>query len=65
MQRLNWNVFLTNLLKGSMLNKNSEYYYKNLTLNKIRDILITKSDMFIECFWHALRLARKEGEQNV
>ena len=62
MKRLNWDLFLTNLLKGSMLNKNSEYYYKSLTLNKIRDILITKSDMFISCFWTALSLIRKESE---
>jgi hypothetical protein len=62
MKKLNWNEFLTNLLKGSMLNKHSEYYYKSLTLNKIRNILITKSDMFIGCFWTALSLARKEGE---
>lgn len=62
MQRLNWNAFLTNLLKGSMLNKNSEYYWRSLTLNKIKDILITKSDMFISCFWTALSLVRKESE---
>ena len=62
MKELNWNAFLTNILTGAMLNKNSEYYWKNLTLERIRDILITKSDMFIGCFWHALSLARKDSE---
>ena len=66
MQRLNWNGFITALLYGCMLNKNNKtYYYKRLTLNDIRDLLRNKSDMFISCFWHALSLARKDGETNV
>lgn len=50
MKELNWYDFLVNLLKGSMQNKNSEYYWKNLTEDNVNKILSTKSDMFKECF---------------
>lgn len=50
MKQLNWYDFLVNLLKGSMQNENSEYYWKNLTTDNVERILSTKSDMFKECF---------------
>lgn len=50
MKELNWHDFLINLLKGSMQNENSEYYWKNLTTDNVERILSTKSDMFKECF---------------
>ena len=50
MKELNWYDFLVNLLKDSMQNKNSEYYWKNLTEDNVNRILSTKSDMFKECF---------------
>ena len=63
MERLNWDSFTTALLYGCMMNKNNNtYYWRNLTLNKRKDLLTGKSDMFISCFWHALSLARKEGK---
>ena len=60
MKELNWYDFLVNLLKGSMQNKNSEYYWKNLTADNVERILATKSLMFRSCFIEAFNLLMLE-----
>ena len=62
MKELNWNEFLINLLKNNMLQKDNDIYYRNITLEDVQRCLQDKSDTFIQCFWKAFTLARKENE---
>ena len=62
MKELNWNEFLINLLKNNMLQKDNDIYYRNITLEDVQRFLQDKSDTFIQCFWKAFALARKENK---
>ena len=60
MNNLNWDEFLTNLLKNNMKNRSNALYILHLNNDSIQTFLADKSDLFVGCFIEAYNQAYED-----